>query len=389
MGMDWHYKKIGEVCTVERGGSPRPIDDYITDSPDGINWIKIGDTSDSMFITRTAQKIKPEGMRKSRYVQSGDFLLSNSMSFGRPYILKIDGCIHDGWLVLRDNNEIFDKRFLYYYLSAKPTYEKFKMMAVGGVVNNLNSEMVRKVDVPIPAMKEQNAIADLLDKTNRIIAMKQQQLSAFDDLIKSRFVEMFGDPIENPKGWPLVTVSSFATVKIGPFGSMLHAEDYIAHGHPLINPSHIINNAIVPDCNLTLSNAKYEELSVYQLKQGDVIIGRRGEIGRCAVVEENGLFCGTGSMFVRIKGKCRPDYLQKIISFPTYRAMLEDKSVGITMKNLNAGIIADALIPLPSLGLQNEFAAFVQQLDKSKFAIQQSLAATRTLFDSLMQKYFG
>ena len=101
MSNGWRYAKIGEVCVVERGGSPRPIDKYITDDPSGINWIKIGDTNDSMYITETAQKIIPEGMKKSRYVQPGDFLLSNSMSFGRPYILKIDGCIHDGWLVLR------------------------------------------------------------------------------------------------------------------------------------------------------------------------------------------------------------------------------------------------------------------------------------------------
>ena len=109
----WPQVKIGDVCIVERGGSPRPIDKYITDSEDGINWIKIGDTDDSMYITSTAQKIIPEGAKKSRYVQPGDFLLSNSMSFGRPYILKIDGCIHDGWLVLRDKNGLFDNRFLY------------------------------------------------------------------------------------------------------------------------------------------------------------------------------------------------------------------------------------------------------------------------------------
>ena len=149
----WKYVKLGEVCTVERGGSPRPIDDFITTDENGINWIKIGDADESMYITKTAQRIKPEGMKKSRYVKPGDFLLSNSMSFGRPYILKIDGCIHDGWLVLRDENNVFDKKFLYYYLSAPITYKKFKSMAVGGVVNNLNSDMVRKVRVPIPSQE--------------------------------------------------------------------------------------------------------------------------------------------------------------------------------------------------------------------------------------------
>jgi len=119
---EWPMARIGDVCIVERGGSPRPIEKFITDDPNGINWINIGDTDDSMYITSTAQKIIPEGMKKSRYVRPGDFLLSNSMSFGRPYILKIDGCIHDGWLLLRDEEGRFDKRFLYYYLSSPSTY---------------------------------------------------------------------------------------------------------------------------------------------------------------------------------------------------------------------------------------------------------------------------
>ncbi len=191
MAYNWTYKRIGDVCTVERGGSPRPIDTFITDSNDGINWIKIGDADDSMYITKTEQKIKPEGMKKSRFVEPGDFLLSNSMSFGRPYILKIDGCIHDGWLVLRDNNGAFDKRFLYFYLSSPTTYRRFKSMAVGGVVNNLNSEMVRKVEVPIPPMNEQIEIVNILEKAQAIISARKQQLTELDNLIKARFVEMF------------------------------------------------------------------------------------------------------------------------------------------------------------------------------------------------------
>ena len=198
----WPQVKIGDVCIVERGGSPRPIDKYITDSEDGINWIKIGDTDDSMYITSTAQKIIPEGAKKSRYVQPGDFLLSNSMSFGRPYILKIDGCIHDGWLVLRDKNGLFDKRFLYYYLSAPVTYQKFKSLAVGGVVNNLNSEMVRNVEVPLPALNEQAQIATVLDKLSGLISLRKQQLAKLDELVKARSVEMFGkfnqyEPLES------------------------------------------------------------------------------------------------------------------------------------------------------------------------------------------------
>ena len=111
----WEVKKLGDVCIIERGGSPRPINAYLTDSADGINWIKIGDASEgSKYITSTKERIKPEGVKKSRMVHKGDFILSNSMSFGRPYILNIDGCIHDGWLVIHDKNNVFDKSYLYY-----------------------------------------------------------------------------------------------------------------------------------------------------------------------------------------------------------------------------------------------------------------------------------
>ena len=310
----WNYVKIGDVCTVERGGSPRPIDKFITDDPNGINWIKIGDATDSMYITETAQKIIPEGMKKSRHVQPGDFLLSNSMSFGRPYILKIDGCIHDGWLVLRDNGGVFDKRFLYYYLSSPSTYQKFKNMAVGGVVNNLNSEMVRGVTVPIPKMEEQIEIVQTLDNVSNLIFLRKQQLAKLDELVKARFVELFGDPVSNPHGYSKVPLSELADIRIGPFGSLLHKEDYVANGHALVNPSHIVDGEISVDDELTVSDEKFRELSAYHLQVGDVVMGRRGEMGRCAVVQTGGLLCGTGSLLIRTKGEVTADYLQKIIS---------------------------------------------------------------------------
>ena len=104
----WCIKKLGDVCVIERGGSPRPINKYITEDSKGINWIKIGDAKNgSKYITSTKEKIISEGVKKSRYVYKGDLLLSNSMSFGHPYILDIEGCIHDGWLVIHDVHNTF------------------------------------------------------------------------------------------------------------------------------------------------------------------------------------------------------------------------------------------------------------------------------------------
>lgn len=385
----WNYIKIGDVCTVERGGSPRPIDKFITDDPNGINWIKIGDATDSMYITETAQKIIPEGMKKSRYVQPGDFLLSNSMSFGRPYILKIDGCIHDGWLVLRDNGGVFDKRFLYYYLSSPSTYQKFKNMAVGGVVNNLNSDMVRGVTVPIPKMEEQIEIVQTLDNVSNLIFLRKQQLAKLDELVKARFVELFGDPVSNPHGYSKVPLSELADIKIGPFGSLLHKEDYVANGHALVNPSHIVDGKISIDDELTVSDEKFRELSAYHLQVGDVVMGRRGEMGRCAVVQTGGLLCGTGSLLIRTKGEVTADYLQKIISFPSFKKAIEDMAVGQTMPNLNVPIVSRFQIIQPPIEVQKAYYTFVEQTDKSKVAIQKAVDEAQLLFDSLMQKYFG
>ena len=155
--------RLGDYVSILRGGSPRPIDAYITDDPDGINWIKIGDTSaDELYITRTREKIISSGVKKSRRVFQGDLILSNSMSFGRPYILQIDGCIHDGWLLIRDEDNVFEKRFLCYYLGSDNVIAQYKRFAAGSCVNNLNSELVGNVEICCPPHGKQQEIANML-----------------------------------------------------------------------------------------------------------------------------------------------------------------------------------------------------------------------------------
>lgn len=155
----WAVCKLGDVCEIARGGSPRPIQDFITNNNDGINWIKIGDTTQgSKYITKTQEKIRKDGLSRSRFVKSGDFLLTNSMSFGRPYILKIDGCIHDGWLVIGDVEKAFTPDFLYYLLSSDWAYHSLSMVAYGSTVKNLKSDTVKEFAVPIPPLAEQRRI---------------------------------------------------------------------------------------------------------------------------------------------------------------------------------------------------------------------------------------
>jgi type I restriction enzyme S subunit len=161
----WEWIKLGTVCTIARGGSPRPIKDFITTAEDGVNWIKIGDTEkDGKYIYSTAEKIKPSGVSKSRLVHAGDFLLTNSMSFGRPYILKVDGCIHDGWLVISQAKEVFDQNYLYWMLSSGYAYSQFCGKVSGGVVKNLNSDKVANSVFPLPPLAEQKRIVAKLEE---------------------------------------------------------------------------------------------------------------------------------------------------------------------------------------------------------------------------------
>ena len=189
----WETKKLGEVCIIERGGSPRPIEKYLTEDDGGINWIKIGDaTEGGMVISSTKQRIIPEGLKKSRFVHKGDFLLSNSMSFGKPYILGIDGCIHDGWLVIQDINNTFNKIYLYYFLGSPQTYESFRNMAVGGVVNNLNTTVVKNLKVAIPDATLQQEFAEKVESIERQKALIRQSIDEVQTLFDYTMDKYFG-----------------------------------------------------------------------------------------------------------------------------------------------------------------------------------------------------
>lgn len=161
----WKWVKMGNICLIARGGSPRPIKAFLTNDENGINWIKIGDTDkNGKYIHSAAEKITEEGTKKSRFVHAGDFLLTNSMSFGRPYILKIDGCIHDGWLVISQKEKVLDEDFLYYVLSSTFAYNQFAGKVSGAVVKNLNSDKVANSFLPLPPLAEQKRIVAKIEQ---------------------------------------------------------------------------------------------------------------------------------------------------------------------------------------------------------------------------------
>ena len=182
--------RLSNISEVARGGSPRPIKDYITESKDGINWIKIGDTEiGGKYIVSTKEKIKPSGVTKSRFVNVGDFLLTNSMSFGRPYILKTNGCIHDGWLVISPIANSYDTDFLYSLLSSQFAKNQFKGKVTGAVVKNLNSDKVASSLFPLPPLKEQRRISNKIESISHLWSHYEQlnsDLYILNDSIKDR-----------------------------------------------------------------------------------------------------------------------------------------------------------------------------------------------------------
>ena len=277
--------------------------------------------------------------------------------------------------------------YLYYFM--EDYIDELRKQAIGGVIKYIKLANLTDALIELPSVDEQKSIVEILKKVKGILDKRNDEIRELDNLIKARFVEMFGDPVSNPYGYDKVALSDLADIKIGPFGSLLHKEDYIDGGHPLLNPSHIVAGKVSPDDKLTISDEKYEELSAYQLKTGDVVMGRRGEMGRCAVVPEDGFLCGTGSMLIRTKGEVTADYIQKIISFPSFKKTIEDMAVGQTMPNLNVPIVSGFQIIKPPMEVQDRYYAFAEQVNKSKVAVQKALDETQILFDSLMQKYFG
>lgn len=189
----WSKIKLRYLSNIVRGGSPRPINEYMSNSDEDLNWIKIGDTQKgSKYINKTKNKLKITGLSSTTFVKKGELILSNSMSYGEAYILNLDGCIHDGWLAFKDIKNI-DKEYLYFSLLSSNTKIQFDKLSDGGVVQNLNIDKVKTVYVFLSDKKEQVEIANYLNKTiksiDKAIEGKQKQLETLEEYKKSLIYE--------------------------------------------------------------------------------------------------------------------------------------------------------------------------------------------------------
>ncbi|EAH5172675.1 restriction endonuclease subunit S [Campylobacter coli] len=199
----WEWKSLGEIFNIERGGSPRPIKKFLTDKENGINWIKIGDIKNQKYLYKTEEKIIQEGLKKSKLVIEGDLLVSNSMSFGKPVIVKLQkGAIHDGWLLLKEKINL-NKEYFYYLFSSNFMYSFLSYQASGSTVKNLNIDKLKQIEIPLPPLKEQERIVGILDesfaKIDESIKILEQDLLNLDELMQSALQKAFNPLKDNAK----------------------------------------------------------------------------------------------------------------------------------------------------------------------------------------------
>lgn len=394
MPSSWEWCKLGEVNEIARGGSPRPIKDYLTNDPNGINWIKIGDTTkDGKYIDTVKEKIRPEGVRKSRLVHKGDFLLTNSMSFGRPYILNVDGCIHDGWLVISPIGEAYTSDFLYYLLSSTFALEQFTSVASGGVVTNLNSDKVADTKFPLPPYDEQKrivseiecwlALIDVIEmcKTDLQNTIKQAKFKILDLAIHGKLVPQ--DPSDEPASELLKRINPNAeiTCDTPQYGKLPNGWCEVQLGDVFNHNTGKALNASNTEGSmkryLTTSNVywntfdfttvkqmyyKDSELDKCSITKGDLLVCEGGDVGRAAIWNFNYDICIQNHLH-----RLRPKLGDLCVSLYYYvfyylkvNNMIGGKGIGLL--GLSSNALHKLHVPLPPINEQHRIVAKIEEL---------------------------
>ncbi|WP_250542893.1 restriction endonuclease subunit S, partial [Escherichia coli] len=359
--MSWPMVKLGEIFTISRGGSPRPIQDYITDSCNGVNWIMIGDTEpNSKYIRHTAKKIKFEGVKKSRKVYPGDLLLTNSMSFGRPYILDVEGCIHDGWLVLSPKNNQIHIDYFYHYLNSPTAKIIISNKAAGAVVKNLNSDIVRNLEIPFPPFAEQVRIASTLDKADGIRQKREQAIKLADDFLRATFLEMFGDPVQNPKGWNVKPLAD----------QIIHANNGISRrrkedtneGDIVLRLQDVHYSGITFDKELNRIKLVDKEKQIARVEYDDLLFirvnGNPNYVGRTAVFKSyiEPVYHNDHLIRIKLDNEYQSDFLCYLINSPFSRKLIAQQiKTSAGQHTISQDGILKLMFYRPPIELQEKF----------------------------------
>ena len=369
---DWKRCKFSDLVLIERGGSPRPIDYYITDAPDGLNWVKIGDApAQGRYITKTAEKIKPEGLSKTRQVQPGDLIFSNSMSFGKPYIMAINGCIHDGWLLIRDIQSQFDLKFLCHMLGIDQMLDQYSMFAAGSTVSNLNKELVGNTIVSLPTIKEQQVIGEYLESMDTLITFYQRKSEKLKLFKESMLDKMFP---KNGEKVPEIRLEGFSgdweKRKLSDIVEVCSGRDY----------KHLSEGTIPVYGTGGYMLSVNEALSYDQDAIG---IGRKGTIDKPYVLKAP--FWTVDTLFYAIPkhSECL-DFVHDI--FQNIEWKKKDESTGVP--SLSKEAINDTDIIVPKIDEQVAIGSFFSTIDTLISFHQRKLEKLKQFKKSMLNKMF-
>ena len=367
MSTAWPEVTLGEICTIERGRSPRPIDSFITTEADGVNWVKIGDASRSTkYITKTRQKIAKAWQSKALEVKPGDFLLSNSMSFGRPYIMRTTGAIHDGWLLLRDERGLLDENFLYHLLGSPLLYAQYQKLAAGTTVRNLNIELVSGVKIPLPPLDEQRRIAAILDKADEVRSKRKAALETLETLSQAIFIDMFGDPVTNPMGWPISKLSDISQIVQG--GRLkLTGNDFVETGYPAYGAGGMNGYLPTPEFD----------------KRAVVLSSIGARCGKCFLTEERWTSLANTQVIIPNPVMVLSDFLWVLLN--------DEQSwhrSGTAQPFIKPSDVKSRAIALPPLALQDSFSNRTAAIQRESLRQKMAIEVADLLFASLQQKAF-
>ena len=368
----------------------------MTDDPDGINWIKIGDaTRSGKYIYETREKITQAGVGRSRMVYEGDFLLSNSMSFGRPYVMKTTGCIHDGWLVLTADAKRVDQDFLYLMLGSAQVFQQFDTLAAGSTVRNLNIGLVERVVIPLPPLDEQKRIVEVLDAAfeglTRARAHTETNLQNARDLFESMLESVVADAAAR---WPVTALAGLtASISDGDHAAPPKAPE----GVPFITISNVDKETLEIDFSDTFKvpQGYYDALKDNRKpRQGDVLYSVTGSFGIPVHVKESAAFC-----FQRHIGLVRPKqtldsrWLFFLLLSPHVYRQADEGASGTAQRTVSLTQLRSFAVPDVPFAEQVKFAATLDtQLIKSRQLqshYRAKLADLDALRQALLQKAFA
>lgn len=389
--------KLSDLCEIVGGGTPSRSNRKYWDNGT-IPWVKISDF-DCKYLKDTTEYITEDGLKNSstKIIKKGSILYTIFATLGEVCILDIDATTNQAiaGITIKDNR--VELEYLYYFLKSLKPY--VNSIGRGVAQNNINISILRDFDIPLPSKERQIKRSQILKKTYAIITNRQQQIEELELLIKSRFSEMFGDPVLNNMGWEIVKLKTLTKmIRSGntPKGG---SQVYVDKGILFFRSQNVWKNRIELDDIAFIDEETHKSMPDSSLKHKDILMTKTGRIntknsslGRAALFmgEDDTANINGHVYLIRLNEKVVKEFVLFIITTIEYRDYIRSVCVGgIDKRQLNKNHLEDFPIIMPPIEKQEKFVALWKQVDKLKFSIQQSLDETQKLFDSLMQEYFG